>query len=67
MTVAELIAFLQTQPQEMPILFQQYSDYTELRAEQINVEEHGVQRGDGYVGRARPDQPSRKFLVFPGN
>ena len=67
MTVAELIEFLKTQPQEMPILFRQYSDYTELRQDQIEVEEHGVPRGDGYVASKRPDKPSQKYLVFPGN
>jgi hypothetical protein len=67
MTVVELIEFLKTHPQDMPILFRQYSDYTELRADQIGVEEHQVPRGDGYVGSKRPDRPSQKFLVFPGN
>ena len=67
MTVADLIQFLQTHPKDMPILFRQYSDYTILQEDQICIEEHGLPRSDGYVPSQRPDKPSQKYLVFPGN
>lgn len=67
MTVTELILFLKIQPQDIQVAFQQYSDYTVLKPEWINVEELQHARIDGYVGEARPDKPTQKWLVFPGN
>lgn len=67
MTVAELIAFLQTQPHDLPICYGLYSEQCLLKAGDIKVEEHGMPREDGWVHYKRPDRPSQKYLVFPGN
>jgi len=67
MTVADLIEFLKTQPQDLPVAYCQYSDYTALKAEYIGVEQLQIARIDGYVGEARPDKPTQPWLVFPGN
>ncbi len=39
MTVSELIAFLQTQPQDISVAFALYSEYTMLEFSDITVEE----------------------------
>jgi hypothetical protein len=67
MKVKELIAFLQTQPQDVPVAFCQYSDYTAMEIEHIVLQDLQSARVDGYVGAARPDKPTEKWLVFPGN
>lgn len=67
MTVAELIEFLKTQPANADVAFCQYSDYSELEPEMIQLKWLQMARGDGYVGPTRPDQPKQMWLVFPGN
>lgn len=67
MIVAELIEFLKTQPQDIPVAFEQYSDYTAMDFEFIYVRELQLARNDGYVGAARPDKSTQQWLVFPGN
>lgn len=66
-TVKELIAFLQTQPQDLVVAFEQYSDWSEMELDQIRACVAGVRRGDGYIPNARPDKPTQTYLVFPGN
>lgn len=66
-TVAELIAHLQTFDPALPCCFSQYSEWSALTKEDIDVRELGVHRGDGYIGDARPDQPTQRWLTFPGN
>lgn len=67
MTVAELIAFLQTQPQDLQVLYQCYSEGALLEAEDIKVESWQPAREDKWVHRQRPDRESQSYLVFPGN
>jgi len=67
MTVAELIAFLQKQPQDLPVVYAIYSEYALLQPEDIKVDELGLSRNDGWVHSKRRDQPFRQYLVFPGN
>lgn len=67
MTVRELIEFLKTQPQDALVAFCQYSDYTAMEAEHIDLMNLQSARVDGYVGEARPDKPTQQWLVFPGN
>lgn len=67
MTVAELIALLQTQPQDLPVAFRQFSEYSVMEAEHIDLMDLQAARADGYIGDARPDKPTQQWLVFPGN
>jgi hypothetical protein len=60
MTVAELILFLQTQPQDLPVAFELYSEQCLLKAEDITVQELGLPRNDKWVHDKRPDQPSHR-------
>lgn len=67
MTVSELIAFLQTKPQDLTVIYQCCSEYNTLEAEQITIEEHCAARPDGWVQVNRGDKPGRTYLVLPGN
>lgn len=67
MTVADLIAFLQTQPQDLPVAYQFCSDYSMLEAKDIHIEKLCLPRNDRYVQAARPDLAKVPYLVFPGN
>lgn len=67
MTVAELIEFLKTQPQDVQVAYQIYSEYVLLKAEEIEIYEGCVPREDGWIHSKRPDKPTQKYLMFPGN
>ncbi len=67
MTVADLIEFLKTQPQDLTVLYRAYSEQQSLEADQIDVVELCEPRVDGWVQNKRPDKPTRKYLLFPGN
>jgi hypothetical protein len=67
MKVHELIDLLQTQPQQLEVVYKFCSDYRILEAEEITVEDFCVERADGYVQYTRPDKPNKKYLVLPGN
>jgi hypothetical protein len=67
MTVAELIAFLETQPQDLPVAYRIHSEQCLLEAGDIGVEHLQHARPDGWVHHARPDAQSVPYLVFPGN
>jgi hypothetical protein len=67
MTVAKLIAFLETQPQHLPVAYCRYSEMLLLEADDIKVMKACPPRPDGWVHHQRPDVPARKYLVFPGN
>ena len=67
MTVAELIAYLQTQPQDIQVAYLIYSEQRLLETEEIEVVECGVAREDGWVHNKRSDKPSQLYLMFPGN
>lgn len=67
MTVAELIEFLKTQPQELPVCHGMYSEFLMLDKDKVEIMELGLPRPDGWVAWDRPDRPSQKYLVLPGN
>jgi len=67
MTVKSLIEFLQTQRQDMPVVFEMYSELCEIDFKSITVQKHCLPRQDGWVHRQRPDKPEQEYLVFPGN
>lgn len=67
MTVAELIEFLKTQPQELQVAYACHSELCLLRTEDVTVERHCTPRPDGWVQRKRPDMESQDYLAFPGN
>lgn len=67
MKVSELIEFLQSQEQELVVAYALYSEYALLELKDITVEELCEPRIDGWVHDKRPDMPSIKYLVFPGN
>lgn len=67
MTVAELIAFLQTQPQGLQVAYACFSEHCLLGAVDINIAEACVPRPDGWVHSKRPDRPTQTYLMFPGN
>jgi hypothetical protein len=67
MTVAELISFLQAQPQDMPVAYQLHSEQCLMETKDIAVMELCLPRPDGWVHSKRPDKPTQTYLVFPGN
>lgn len=67
MTVAELIEFLKTQPQDMQVAYYLFSEQCLLTKESISIEEHCEPRPDGWIQNRRPDMKSRAYLMFPGN
>ena len=67
MKVAELVAFLQQQPQELTVAFELHSELMLLDADMIMVQQHCEPRPDGWIQRKRPDKPTLQYLVFPGN
>jgi len=66
-TVAELIEFLKTQPQDFLVAFKLYSEQCLLESGDITIAELGEPRNDGWVPNARSDRPKRTYLLFPGN
>lgn len=67
MTVSELIAVLRTHPPDMKVVYQCYSEQCLLEAEAITVEDLCHPRADGWVQDKRPDMPTERYLVLPGN
>jgi hypothetical protein len=67
MNVAELINFLQTQPQDIQVAIEMYSEQVLLDVCDIEVKEKCLPRPDGWVEDKRPDKPTQKYLIFPGN
>ena len=67
MNVSELIEFLKTQQQDLPVAFKCYSEAAVLEADEINVVEACEPRADGWIGNRRPDKPVIQYLMFPGN
>ena len=67
MTVKELIAFLQTQPQDLQVAYRLFSEFCLLEPEHIGVDSLCPPRPDGWVACRRPDKPTQEYLVFPGN
>lgn len=67
MRVKDLIAYLQTQPEDMQVAFKLYSEQCLLELEHLKVEELCEPRSDGWIQDKRSDKPSQIYLVFPGN
>lgn len=67
MTVAELIAYLQVQPQDMQVVYRCYSEQNLLAAWEIEIVDLCEPRPDGWVENKRPDRPTQKYLRLPGN
>jgi hypothetical protein len=68
-TVAELIHFLQQQPQYLTVAYMCCSEQTALELDDIEIIEGGggVMRPDGWIPNQRPDKLPQKYLLFPGN
>lgn len=67
MTVAELIAYLQKQPQDLQVIYSQYSEQVLLEESYLEIFEACEPRADGWIQNKRPDMPTRTYLLFPGN
>ena len=67
MKVSELIRFLETQPQDLTVVYRCYSEQAVLEADEIKIKELCLARPDGWVHDARPDKPLCQYLVLPGN
>ena len=67
MTVAELIAFLQTQPQDLPVAYRLYSEQCLVQTGDIRIAEACKPRKDGWVHNKRPDKATQLYLMLPGN
>ncbi len=67
MTVADLIALLQTFPQHLPVAFEMHSEYELLEASHLNILTLCEPRPDGWIHDRRPDKSTKEYLVFPGN
>jgi hypothetical protein len=67
MTVAELIALLQTKPQDLPVAYSLYSEQCLLKAGEIRIIRACEPRPDGWIQNNRPDKPTWEYLLLPGN
>ena len=67
MTVAELIAFLQTQPQDLQVAYCLHSERCLMDVNDICAVEACEPRPDGWIQHKRPDKPTQTYLLFPGN
>lgn len=67
MTVAELIAYLKTQPQEMLVAYRICSEQCLLSSDEIRFAECCEPRPDGWIEDKRPDKPTKTYLMFPGH
>lgn len=67
MTVKELIAILQSKPQDIQVAYRCHSEWVLLQAKEIGVYALCAPRADGWVADARPDKPKQDYLTLPGN
>ncbi len=67
MKVKHLIKFLQSQPQNLDVAYCRYSEMCLLVKDDLFIMDGCEPRPDGWVPNARPDKPTKKYLVFPGN
>lgn len=65
MSVAELIAFLQTQPQDLQVAYRCFSEQVLLEASEITIAERGEPRHDEWIQNKRHDMPTQTYLLFP--
>lgn len=67
MTISELIAYLQEQPQDLQVAYRLYSEQCLLDVSHIEILELCEARPDGWIQNKRPDKPTQTYLMFPGN
>jgi len=67
MTVKDLINILETQPQDLEVIYRCFSEFCLLEKSDIQVLTAGLPREDGWVAFKRKDKPTREYLSFPGN
>lgn len=67
MNVGELKKLLRKYPNDMPVAYELYSEYSTLEEGDIKVVEACMPRADRWVARKRPDKPVQKYLMLPGN
>lgn len=67
MTVAELIAHLQTFPQDLQVTYSCCSEQVLLQSDDVYTYKGCKPRSDGWVQNERPDMPEQTYLGFPGN
>lgn len=67
MTVAELIAELQTMPAEALVGYRCCSEQVLLEPGDVTLAEACAPRSDGWIQNARPDMPRVTYVMFPGN
>ena len=66
-TVAELIAHLQTLPQQLPVAYRLHSEQILMELDDVSVEWLQEARPDGWVHDKRSDRPAVRYVVFLGN
>jgi hypothetical protein len=64
MNVADLIKLLKTYPKDLPVIKNQWSEYLLLEESDVEIAEACEEREDGWIHRARPDKPSKKYLLI---
>lgn len=69
MKVRELIEYLQTQDQDLEVIYSYRSEYTVLDKEDIELKLLQPKRADGHVADdwGSPELATVTYLVFPGN
>ena len=67
MTVGQLIAELLQYDPSLPVVYKCFSEQCLLEPEHITVDDLCEPRPDGWVHSQRPDKPTIKYLVLPGN
>jgi hypothetical protein len=66
MTVAELIEYLKTQPQNMQVALECYSEFCLLDEEGIQQYTACEPRPDGWIHIQRQDKPARTYVLLHG-
>ena len=66
MNVAELIDFLQAQPQELQVAYDCCSEHCLIELIDIRIVEACEPRPDGWIQSKRPDKPTQAYLMLPG-
>ena len=67
MTVAELISFLQTQPQDLQVAYEFYNGHCLLEVTEIKIAELCGSQTSGWVYHKTPGNPTQTYLLLPGN
>ena len=63
-TVAAMIEYLKSLPQDMKIVKSEWSEHVLLEAKNFSIDELCVARPDGWVHEARPDKETERYLVI---